>query len=130
MDDYWYKSKLDRFSDREELSDDSLYKNYFSNFGVSKECVKVCLEVFEELYKVPIGKFRPNDSLEKLLDVVKSPYFYTNLTYEFYDSEMEDQLNEALEERLKKYGTSRLWIKFETILDCVLAWCGKSPNQN
>lgn len=130
MDDYWYKSKLDRFSNREEVLFNILYENYFSKYDVPKECVLECLEILQELYKVPVGKFRPDDLLKTLLDVVKSPSVYTNLTYELYDSEMEDQFDEALDERLKKNGAAKFWVKVETILDCVLAWCGKHPNQN
>lgn len=128
MNEHWRKLKLERFNNRETLSYEELFKNYFSTLDLPKNEVKEFLNLIEDLYEVPIGKLRPYDSLSMLFSPVSARNFLEKLSYEIYDGDLEFELNEHLEKKIKKHEQTKQWSKLVTIKDCVLAWCGKSPN--
>lgn len=128
MNRHWRKLKLERFSDRETLSYEELFEGYFSILDLPKKEVKEFLNLIEDLYEVPIGKLRPYDSLSMLFSPVRARNFLERLSYEIYDSDLEFELNEHIEKKIKKQGQTKQWSKLVTIKDCVSAWCGKPPN--
>ena len=131
----WYESRCKRFDGREELSYEDLYESYFSGLNVSKECVKDALNLLEEFYEVPVGKFRPDDKLEKFFDEPpKSKNFIRTFLDSILSSIAESDIEDVLEQRMRDFGTWENWKvvfyrDFESfsLEEYVLAYCGRLP---
>lgn len=132
---YWYVSRIDRFADRDELTFNELFDQYFSHLDVPKECVQESLLILEEVYEIPIGRFRPTDTLEKFFDdPPKTLGFVRGVLDGFTSSIFESDVEDILEKRMKEKGTWKQWKtqfawEFEkfTLEEFILAYCGKSP---
>lgn len=69
------KLKLDRFKDREELSLDTIYDNFFKEKNVNKEVVVCLWNELAGVLELPKGKLRPTDSFDNELAPAKGYEF-------------------------------------------------------
>jgi hypothetical protein len=108
-----HRCRLERFADRDELSLDSIYSQFFTVRNLPKELV---LELWNEVavpLRIPPGKLRPSDSFDKELAPVKG--------WEFDDDIVE--VHWAAERRLKRIGVKVDYSNVHTLGDYVEFFC-------
>ena len=129
VDQAWERAMLERFNGRTALSFDELFSRYFEPTGIPKQEVCECLRLLEAEYLIPVGVFRADDKLEKLLEPVpaKSPWQW--LVFRTREGDCEMEINSELWKRMRQAGTIDSWSSVKslseiTILDFVRAWSG------
>jgi hypothetical protein len=125
-DKKWYDAIAARFSDRSELDKRELYSQFFGSFPESD--VLACLSLLEKEFKVPVGKFRPEDSLSKLFKPVSSLNPMKQAEFEVMAGDRQLEIQTELRKRLQHSSTCDSWVIVETIEDLVRAWCGEHPS--
>jgi hypothetical protein len=108
-----HRRRLARFADREELSADSIYSEFFAANNFPKGLV---LELWNEVagsLRVPPGKLRPTDRFDKELAPVKG--------WEFDDDTLE--VHWAAQRRVKKLGVDADISAVQTLRDYVEFFC-------
>ncbi len=108
-----HRRRLERFADREDLSLDSIYSQFFAANNLPKGLV---LELWNEVavpLRVPSGKLRPSDRFDKELAPVKG--------WELDDDTLE--VHWAAQRRLKKLGVNTDISTVQTLRDYVEFFC-------
>lgn len=108
-----HRRRLARFADREELSADSIYSQFFPANNFPKELVSELWNEVAVPLRVPPGKLRPSDRFDKELAPVKG--------WEFDDDTLE--IHWAAQRRLKKLGVSADVAAVQTLRDYVEFFC-------
>ncbi len=128
----WRKTILNRFSDREDIGIDEVYRRYFMQDNLPKEVLE-CLRLIEIEYELPAGLIRPADRLEKLFKPVETKNPLLWLFYRSPEEDSESEINYELGKRMRRHGTVESWshiTKFGdlTFRELIKAWCGLTPN--
>jgi hypothetical protein len=130
MNNKWAENILQRFEDRQILTNKELYDKFFSPMELPEKDVMECFEEIEFNYSIPIGVLRPEDELIKLIEAVstRNPlrWFFWRSKSEFREADLMDEVRI----RLNRYGTSADWNVINTFQDLVLAWCGRKRPQS
>lgn len=69
-DKKWIDAISSRFADRDELDKEDLCLQFFTSLPMAD--VLECLSLLEAEFSIPIGKFRPSDSLSKFFEPVST----------------------------------------------------------
>lgn len=119
---------IGRFEGREDLGREGLYVTYFEPMGLDRVAVLQCLDEIELGYEIPPGILRPEDSLEKLNERVSASNPIEWLLWLGRNEFSADDLQEELNIRLSKFGTTDDWERIDTFGDLIRAWCGEKPD--
>jgi hypothetical protein len=110
------RRRLERFADRENLSLEALYGQYFAQSKLPKRLVFELWNEIAELLRVPPGKLRPSDRFDIELAPVKG--------WEFDDNTIE--VHWAAQRRLKRLGADADITEIQTLRDYVEFFCNFS----
>ena len=108
-----HRRRLEHFADRDDLSPDSIYSQFFAANNLPKELV---LELWNEVavpLRVPPGKLRPSDRFDKELAPMEG--------WEFDDDAFD--VDWAANRRLKKLESSADLSIIQTLRDYVEFFC-------
>ncbi len=108
-----HRRRLARFADREALSADSIYSEFFAANNFPKELVSELWNDVAVPLRVPPGKLRPSDRFDKELAPVEG--------WEFDDDTLE--VHWAAQRRLKKLGVNADIAAIQTLRDYVEFFC-------
>ncbi|SRR2546426_971021 len=125
MSSQWQAEILKRFADREDIGKSAVYQGYWSE--MPEQAVMELFQLIEVEYKLPAGLLRPNDSLSKLLEPIKTGNPFKWLVYQLRASDRQSELNDELAKRMQEHDSSGSREEIRTIDDLVRAWCGCSP---
>jgi hypothetical protein len=113
----WYfiprHRRLNRFKNREELSADIIYTEFFATNNLQKELVSQLWNEVASLLHIPPGKLRPSDRFDKELAPVQD--------WEFDDETLE--VSWAAQRRLQKLGIAADISRIQTLRDYVEFFC-------
>jgi hypothetical protein len=123
----WRRGLRIRFADREDLGKTGVYRQYWSEFP--ERAVMELFELIEMEYELPPGLLRPNDSVAKLVDPVKTANPFKWLFYQGRTEDRTSEINYQLGKRQWQSGTQKAWehSKIRTVNDLIRAWCGVLP---
>ncbi len=118
---------VSRFIGREQLSKENFYLRYWQDAQLNQQEVYDLCDLIEEVYGVSAGLLRPQDDINKLTDPAKTKKWWRNIFHESSAGDNEFWLQQELEKKLKKYGTTKLFKKIDTVDDLFQCWCGQLP---
>lgn len=129
----WQDHVMDRFSGREELTKEELYRRFWMGEGLLQDSVFDALDLIEREFSITAGVLRPDDKLAKLFvpPATKNPLKW--LYYQYVFGDRHDWLDTRIAEKLKEHALVREWTQESSILtvdDYVRAWCGRPPLMN
>ncbi len=128
---HWQREMLTRFSDRDDIGKEQFFERYFRSTGLPKQPVMECLEHIEIEYELPAGLLRPEDSLDKLVEMPKPKNIWQWFEYQVKAGDRQGELQYQVHKRLKKHKTLQDWKdKLLTIDDLLRAWCGEKPRSD
>jgi hypothetical protein len=124
-----WKDSLDAvFTDRSELDQSALCREFGIQSASECRTLVQCLRVFEEEYGIPIGLLRPADPLKIFLE---PPRTRNPIRWLFNRAAIEDRTSElsyTLKLRREHIGVSpRPLVVPQSVEDYVLAWMGRIP---
>lgn len=123
----WQTAILGRLGPRRELQPNELLALLEPDV-IEEEALRL-FELFEQEYGIPVGWFRPEDSLQVVLEPVptKNPLKWPG--YQMCASDSGAELNYQLGKKLSQHGTQSAWSSgsVRTFGDLVRAWCGGRP---
>jgi hypothetical protein len=108
---FWYpmSRKAQIFSNRESMTDDDIYKRYYSASGLPKDSVLECWRLVAKTLSLPVDKLRPDDEFGNQL----GPYWPVGDPME--------KLEIITVEKLKKSGIKTKDMSFKTLDEYIRA---------
>ena len=100
----WRDAIVSRFPARPTLPTAEAYDRVWANTGATREEVTAVLDLFELEYGIAPGFFRPDDSLDSLLEMVNDGGFWSRATNEIRAGDRQLVLGSHLERRCKARG--------------------------
>lgn len=116
---------LARFADRDELTADAAWTQYWSD--LPKESVLSALTLLHTEYGIPPGLLRPDDNLSRIFDTVPAGNPFSQIANQARAEDAQSEVNYELGKRMKRFGTLGTWKRIRTVGDLVRAWCGERP---
>ena len=121
----WRSEILGRFADREDLGANEAYRRFWSQLPEAD--VLELFALLESEYLFPPGLLRPNDSLERLFQPVRTQNPLRWLIYRARGEDRMSEVNYQLAKRQRRHGTLDKWKRIDTVDDLIRAWCGLLP---
>lgn len=103
-DTKWRDAIVSRFPPRRTLATAEAFERLWASTGASRDEVTAVFDLLELEYGVAPGFFRPDDSLDWLLEMVNDGGFWARATNEIRAGDRQLELGSYLHRRCKAHG--------------------------
>ena len=100
----WRDAIISRFSARPTLPTAEAFDRAWASTGASREEVTAVLDLLELEYGIAPGFFRPDDSLDWMLEMINDGGFWSRATNEIRAGDRQLVLGSYLQKRCKAHG--------------------------
>jgi hypothetical protein len=94
---------------------------YWQRFEIQD--IKALLELIEEVYSLPSGLLRPDDSIDRLTLKVPETRWWRGPVHDVIAGDRQAWLEGEMQRRLRHNGAPKLQRRINTIHELACAWC-------